>query len=793
MNFAIAAVSDATLPILDGILTGWPELPGDVRQAIESAVTEHGPAIADARDGFGAASAVCAFLNALWPVRSSLPQDVRDLLEAGQVGARPTTGTRSISMAMLADDRRAQVLERLVKIADFHQYRDPVGLARRADALLDEHRDRLTAGERGELAALRAAHPRRSEAASAAADYLKAIGKAFGAYPSIARLLDAPDAKTWRSERTTRGVGPIAKSPSLVPPSFSIYGGDISFDPSVSSRGIQYADELEAVPKGVGPTAGAPPPSDDEQVSRYANVHFPDKVLLDQDAVPLIVHVAGRFHAGARGDAEQARMSLALSPLTVVVRPEGFEVTEETIGGLAVADAGPHVRRVEVLRERDCEPLVFFLKPQSAGVKRISVDFEQFDRRLVTIDFKTEVLGDAASLTRLGSVNVPLVAITSPLLGADARPPDLELRIALSADRRTLDYTLHSPGSSSYNFKRVGSKALRDDPLTFLQPIFNRLSDLAKKSATTRTPAETQAADRALTAIGVDLYHQLFSDELKREYNKVLRKKFAGKSLLITTDDPWIPWELVTPQDPAEDGDEPWEMPNDPPLCEKFQLSRWVAGRGAPDQVKLATGAWVAPPDNLQAAQVESDYFAELHRRQWEVSLTGPLQSLSEVTDALNAGRTHLYHFACHGNFDASSADESKLKLGSEFLTPRDVGTYRPGIRRSKPVVFLNACHSGRVGIGLTQLGGWAETFLDCDASAFIGTLWEANDVLAAQFAQEFYDRLWGLGEFAGRSQPLGEAFYGARMKIKAADPTNPTWLAYVLYGDPCGQVLLGG
>ncbi len=96
------------------------------------------------------------------------------------------------------------------------------------------------------------------------------------------------------------------------------------------------------------------------------------------------------------------------------------------------------------------------------------------------------------------------------------------------------------------------------------------------------------------------------------------------------------------------------------------------------------------------------------------------------------------------------------------------------------------------MGIGLTQLGGWAETFLDCEASAFIGALWEVNDALAAQFAREFYDRLWGLGAFEGKQESLGQAFHAARLAIKQADAANPTWLAYVLYGDPYGQVVLG-
>ena len=152
---------------------------------------------------------------------------------------------------------------------------------------------------------------------------------------------------------------------------------------------------------------------------------------------------------------------------------------------------------------------------------------------------------------------------------------------------------------------------------------------------------------------------------------------------------------------------------------------------------------------------------------------------------------TQLFHFACHGNFDATNPDNSMIKLEGGFLSPSQIGVQaRAGLLATKPVVFLNACYAGQVGFGLTGLGGWVEKFLQSGASAFIGSLWEINDTLAAQFAQEFYNRLWGLGGKA--AVPLGQAFHEARMAIKAADEANPTWLAYVLYGDPQGQVLLG-
>src|SRR5690606_23350175 len=73
----------------------------------------------------------------------------------------------------------------------------------------------------------------------------------------------------------------------------------------------------------------------------------------------------------------------------------------------------------------------------------------------------------------------------------------------------------------------------------------------------------------------------------------------------------------------------------------------------------------------------------------------------------------------------------------------------------------------------------------DVGASAFVGTLWEVNDLLAAEFAIVFYDRL-----LAGDT--LGQAFYAARLAVRDRQPDNPTWLAYVLYGDPNSRVVWG-
>jgi hypothetical protein len=144
----------------------------------------------------------------------------------------------------------------------------------------------------------------------------------------------------------------------------------------------------------------------------------------------------------------------------------------------------------------------------------------------------------------------------------------------------------------------------------------------------------------------------------------------------------------------------------------------------------------VRPPANLKATGVETGYFAELPGVVPGLAVADPVQTVDETLEAFSAGETQLFHLACHGNFDLTDPNESKLKLADGFLTPSQLtGDRKSGLLRARPLVFVNACHAGERGFGLTRLGGWAERFIAAGASAFIGSLWAINDDLAARFA----------------------------------------------------------
>jgi hypothetical protein len=702
------------------------------RRQVAAVIVKHGPAIATL-NGSSALNSVVALLDGLWSLRSSLPGAATSAMQAGQ-------GMTARFVAQIDPDQRQIVLDALLGIADFRFFRDPVSTAREVSQLVAGHQERLATDERAAWLALDAAYRQGGDPVA----YLRAVEEVLGGQVATLRDRLTRD-KVWRPER---------------------YG--VPEPPGARSR-----------------EEDSQPALDSPVLTRYANVHFPAAVLITQQMVPLVLHIACQHEVRSQIRVGQGCMTLSPGELTVLLNAEGFRVAE-SIGG-RVTPENAAIRTLKVEADRDCEPLVFFLSPLSVGRKCIWVDIYQFDRLIAGLSFEVAIVEEPEALGILARVAPASVPVESALQDRAAAPPDLELRVMLSADQRTLFYMLHSSRRPDYHFKPVGSVKLAVEPLKILAPVFDRMGGLARHSVGSGTIEDATTAVRELTDIGNNLYRDLFPEPLKREYRK-FRETYRGGSLLITSDEPWIPWEMVQPFESDEDGN---VLYDDPPLCETFQVSRWLAGRGAPDQVTVQRGVWVAPLDNLQAAQEESDYFAALHRRYWEVSFCGPLTRLAEVEQRFSAGDTHLFHFACHGSFEADNPDESKLRLAGDFLRPSQIsGVKQSGLQRARPLVFLNACHSGRVGAGLTRIGGWAQRFVECGASAFIGSLWEISDDLAIRFAVEFYNRLWGL---SGHSpQPLGQAFSEARRVIKAADPADPTWLAYVLYGDPEARVLLG-
>ena len=55
----------------------------------------------------------------------------------------------------------------------------------------------------------------------------------------------------------------------------------------------------------------------------------------------------------------------------------------------------------------------------------------------------------------------------------------------------------------------------------------------------------------------------------------------------------------------------------------------------------------------------------------------GALTKAADVQARFQSKDTQLFHFACHGNFDATNPDNSMIKLEGGFLNPSQIGVRR--------------------------------------------------------------------------------------------------------------------
>jgi CHAT domain-containing protein len=181
-------------------------------------------------------------------------------------------------------------------------------------------------------------------------------------------------------------------------------------------------------------------------------------------------------------------------------------------------------------------------------------------------------------------------------------------------------------------------------------------------------------------------------------------------------------------------------------------------------------------------------------RARWKDSIvidawTKPEEVTGErFNEALLEGRYDVIHYAGHAAFDREDPELSGL-----LLTGREV-LYAEKLRRlltGKPVVFVNACESGRAANeedlpATSYMGkpaeGLASALLDGGAVACIGALWPVYDTPAAEFAVSFYDALL-------QGHLVGEALRRARLDSRKRYSEAATWASFALYGDPTSRM----
>lgn len=494
-----------------------------------------------------------------------------------------------------------------------------------------------------------------------------------------------------------------------------------------------------------------------ETVTRWTDLLAPDRVQTGER----FAVVVGLTCQGGAGEEAQPISVLPGQTVRVVLAATELEVI------------GPRAKDLHVLSDRDCEPVVFYLRAPAAGDYRMVLDF-WVDQELAA-SVSHGVKAEDAAAGPLGPTTPPGLAVS---LGPTRVPhPDLILRVTTADNRLRFDLDF-----ADTRFVQIEGRRLRTDPEAFRYELLKEIEGLAAEKG---KPQDSLV--RQLEKIGQRLYRDLFPAELRREY-----RRFSGHvhTLQVVSDEPWIPWELIKPYD-----DEPGqELIDHDFLCMQFDFARWVCPAASPAVAEIAVEALacIVPSDSgLSEAQRERDDLQALAASVGLKAHAPAPADLRAVEELLRDGKPiQLWHFACHGNFAPATPGKSPLHLehGSR-LTPDDlVGPAQTHLKRDRPLVFLNACRVGSGGLSLTGLGGWASVLVgDCGVGAVIAPLWSVNDALACEFARVFYDQLRTV---AGCT--IGRAVRQARRHVRDAAPHNSTWLAYSLYAHPNARVRLG-
>ncbi len=362
------------------------------------------------------------------------------------------------------------------------------------------------------------------------------------------------------------------------------------------------------------------------------------------------------------------------------------------------------------------------------------------------------------------------------------RPADLEIRITteIVGGGTRLSYILHSDtGAVGFTHYKVGYVTIRGRPEDYQIRLLSTVQKLTHRIASDDTLLSSGEVEDELVSLGHELYKTLFPPELRNAYRN-FRDRI--KTLLILSEDPSIPWELVKPYD-SRMGE---VIIDDDFLCCRFELTRWLIGKIAP-----STEIWVPrvvsieisrPPDvqPLRYASRESKVLATLAKGHSNVQyLASSDATYAEVEQILRNGGNGVLHFVSHGELDLEAPNESRLLLADgRSLRPRDLhGVIESQLQRDRPLVFLN--------IG-SPISAWASRWiLDGCCGGLVGPQWSIGDRSSFLFAKIFYESL-------EQGETLGQAARTARIRVREEFPESTTWLAYAIYAHPNARLRLG-
>lgn len=342
-----------------------------------------------------------------------------------------------------------------------------------------------------------------------------------------------------------------------------------------------------------------------------------------------------------------------------------------------------------------------------------------------------------------------------------------------------LKYRIHSDIESLYaNWREMGEVEIFGNPVAFQASLAREIDQLYQGLGPGSEPIllRTKIADR-LAARGQALYKQILPKPLRRFLQGLPE---GVDSLMIVAEESAIPWELMC----AEDGGF---------LSHRFSMTRWLPkSPAAPTSLAIRRLACVAAGEvakpSLEGPSLEGRFLIELGRRHKIDCTLLENPKRSQIDDLLGRERIDLLHVGGHGESESRRPIQDGVRLAYDERL-RALDFFDPSLlawAKHRPLLFMNACHTGRSRIGFAALEGWAAAAVrQAEVGAFIAPQWSVRDHRSRIFSEKVYTAL-------ARGESLGAAVRGARRVLWLGEMKAPESFAYTVYGHPHAIVQWG-
>ena len=427
--------------------------------------------------------------------------------------------------------------------------------------------------------------------------------------------------------------------------------------------------------------------------------------------------------------------------------------------------------------------------------------------RVVEVSYECDgnVVGRAWREVHVGAVATP-APTTPPLEGctslappANVPAPHITVEIRSRQGDAQLEWLLHTrypdiPLPTERLTTDLGNESAREFAVQLMNQLPAQMgSPFLRKTVT--------GIGRAVTGAVPAEFWSLFAQVWERA-----KAEQEVPSILIVTNEPYVPWELAwVGEDILDPADLPPEEPGESvgmPLGCLCRVGRWV-----PPITRTPRGGdrpATPPPTRVSAASlavVIGDYASDTNVRPLPEAIEEgkaiamaygglPLKATEADFDRLLSNELErngapfgptAVHVAAHGEVSPTMQQYTGIIL-SESQRRLDPFIVQGSslTRETKPFVFLNACQVGMAGSVLSDYGGMAGAFVAEGCSGYVAPLWNVNDLVARRFAEEFYAATLKGGTSVAESLRLLRSRYATDWDQQTASP-----LAYVFYGHP--------